>query len=627
MKIPKIFLKIFGVIFILSAIYIAFAFFVLIPKIESNAIALEDTIGKAQLQKTVQLVQSYAQELQNYKETALQQRKGELKKLTDVVYSIIDVQYKKSLQNDANVTALQNEVLLLIKNLRYGNNDYFYVSNYQNILLSHPYLKKNIDFSNVKDIHGELIVPPLVAIARKKGEGFISYWWQKNSKNATPYEKLTYAKNFAPWKWVVGTGVYIDDIEKDVAARKKILIQKLKKILDSTKIGKNGYVYIFDDTGRMIIHQNKALEGKKFDHYPNPGKKTYIYDDLVNAYKSGKKILYYNWDAPNDRGHYVYKKISWIDYNPSFSWYICSSEYINEAHADSDNLKHYLVYSILFMLFVSLAIGLYFVKQIFQPIVTLSRNAQEVIDGNIQARYTDKIDKDEIGLLAQQYNTMLDKIKEQMDTLDSKVQEKTQKLTIALEEKEILLKEINHRVKNNLYVISSIVGLQAFQTKDVSLEDFIQTIQQRIHAMAIGHEMLSQSANLNSLNAQKYIPRLVQSLVEAYVEDPDSCNCIYDIDSVTLELDKLLACGLIVNELVTNAIKYALKTPQNYLLVALKQKDSILELVIEDNGEGFSPEYKSGVGLDLVTMLVEQLEGQIQIHPKDPTRITIIFSV
>ena len=624
MKIPKIFLKIFGVIFILTLIYISFVFLFLIPKIENNAIALEDNLGKAQLQKTVQLVQSYAQELQNYKETALQQRKDELRKLTEVVYNIINIHYKKSLQEGADTAALQNQALNLIKDLRYGNNDYFYVSNYKNILLSHPYLK-NVDFSNIKDIHGELIVPPLVRIARQKGEGFISYWWKKNSQDLTPYEKLTYAKNFAPWQWVVGTGVYIDDIEKDINARKEILIQKLKKILDNTKIGKNGYVYIFDNTGRMIIHQNKELEGKKFDHFLNPGKKTYIYNDLVNAYKHGNKTLYYNWDAPNDRGKYVYKKISWIEYNPSFSWYICSSEYLNEAHADSDNLKHFMIYSILFMLFVTITIGLYFVKQIFQPIVTLSHNAQEVIDGNLQARYTDKIDKDEIGLLAQQYNTMLDTIKVQMDTLDNAVQEKTKKLTIALEEKEVLLKEINHRVKNNLYVISSIVGLQAFQTKEIKLEDFIQTIQQRIHAMAIGHEMLSQSVHLNSLNAQDYIPRLVQSLVEAYVEEPESCKCIYDVDSVTFELDKLLACGLIINELVTNAIKYALKTPQNYLLVRLKEKGAMLELTIEDNGEGFSSEHKSGVGLDLVKMLVEQIEGKIEIQKRNPTRITITF--
>ena len=85
MKIPKIFFKVFGVIFILTAIYIIFVFFFFIPKIENNTIALEDALGKAQLEKTVQLIQNDAQELQDYKMIALQARKDELKKLTQLV--------------------------------------------------------------------------------------------------------------------------------------------------------------------------------------------------------------------------------------------------------------------------------------------------------------------------------------------------------------------------------------------------------------------------------------------------------------------------------------------------------------------------------------------------------------
>ena len=567
MKIPKIFFKVFGVIFILTAIYIIFVFFFFIPKIENNTITLEDALGKAQLEKTVQLVQNDAQELQDYKMMALQVRKDELKKLTQLVYEIININYKKSLRKGADVEMLKEQTLKLVAQIHYANNDYFYISNYKNILISHPYLK-NKDFSNVRDIHGKLIVPSLVAVAKKYGDGFIRYWWRKNNTDMTPYEKLTYAKNFVPWHWVVGTGVYIDNIQKEVQKRKKRLITKLKKILSTTKIGKHGYVYIFNSSGDMIIHSNKKLEGQNFKHFLNPGKKTYIFDDLIDAYRHGNKTLYYNWDAPGDRGNYTYKKISWIEYEPDFDWYICSSEYIDEAHTVSDSLKKFMIYSILVMIVLIVVIGLYFLKQIFNPILTLANNAQEVIEGNLDARYTDKINKDEIGLLAAQYNTMLNTIQTQMDTLDIKVQEKTEKLSVALKEKEVLLKEINHRVKNNLYVINSIIGLQAFQNKEIKLEDFIQTIQQRIQAMAIGHEMLNRSKNIDSLNAKEYIPHLVHSLIEAYIEDPTSCECIYDISPVKLSLDKLLSCGLIVNELVTNAIKYAFDASDNYLYVS-----------------------------------------------------------
>ena len=625
MKVPKIFIKIFGIIFIITYIFIIFVFYILIPKIESNTIALENTIGKAQLQKTVQLVHSYAQELQNYEDIALQQRKDELKKLTSVVYSIIKVNYLKSLLPNADVKDIKKKTLELISKLRYGNNDYFYVSNYNNIIISHPYLK-NKDFSNVKDIHNHLIVPPLVKIARKKGDGFIRYWWKKNSNDPTPYEKLTYAKNFAPWGWVVGTGVYIDDIKKEAENRKKILIKRLKDILNKTKIGKNGYVYIFDSKGNMIIHPNKNLEGKNFSHFPNPGKNSYIYQDLIDAYKHKDKMLYYNWDTPKDSGNYIYKKVSWIDYDSDFKWYICSSEYIDEVHADSDNLKKFMIYSILVMMLVVASISIYFIKQIFQPIITLSYNAQEVIDGNLKARYNQKINNDEIGLLAKQYNAMLDTIKAQMDTLDIRVKEKTKELTVALKEKEILLREINHRLKNNLNVISSIIGLQIFQTQDIKVEDFIYTIQQRIKAMAIGHEMLSQGTNLSSLDAKDYIEKLTHSLVNAYMQDSYMNNLKIDVEPIEIELDKLLVCGLIINELVTNAIKYALKSSKNYLLISLKQKEEDLELIVEDNGEGFKYENRNGIGLDLVEILVQQIGGTITIDTTNGgTSIKIVF--
>lgn len=624
MKIPKIFLKVFAAICVLTLIYSAFVFFLFIPKIEKNTIMLEDTLGKAQLQKTVQLLQNYSSELHDYEDMALQGRKDELKKLTAVVYDIINTSYKKSLLNSNHIEQLKIQTLELVSKLKYANNDYFYISDYNSILISHPYLK-NKDFSKIRDINGVLLVPRLVDIAKTDGDGFVRYWWKKDNADPQPYEKLTYAKNFAPWQWVVGTGVYIDDIEKELQKRKKILIKKLKNILHTTKIGKNGYVYIFDSSGNMIIHPDKTLEGTNFKHLPNPGKKSYIFDDLINAYKYGNETLYYNWDAPNDRGNYTYKKISWIEYNPSFAWYICSSEYINEVHLDSDNLKKFMIYFTLVMIFLIIALGLYFLKQIFNPIITLAHNAQEVIEGNLDARYTDKINNDEIGILAIHYNTMLDTIKMQMDTLDSKVQDKTKELTLALKEKEVLIKEINHRVKNNLHVINSIIGLQIFQDKEIKTEDFIQTIQHRIQAMAIGHEMLGKNANISSLEVQEYIPRLVQSLINAYIKNPSSCNCLYDIAPVQLELDKLLSCGLIINELVTNAIKYALLNPNNYLLVSLKEKGDNLELIVEDHGSGFSKTQKHGVGIELVEMLVQQINGTINFRTNQGTRIIINF--
>jgi len=625
MKLPKILIKVFSLFFILVLFYIVFVFYIFIPKIEQSAISMDDALGKAQLSKTLQLVQQYSQELKYYKQIALEERKNELRKLTDIVYDIIEINYQKSLQNPKDLDILQRQTLDLVAKLKYANNDYFYISDYNSTLISHPYLK-NKDFSNITDINGHLIVPPLVKVAREKGEGFIRYWWKKNTQDSKPYEKLTYARDFAPWKWVVGTGVYIDDIQKEIDSRKVFLINKLKHILRTTKIGKNGYVYIFDSHGNMIIHPNSNIEGVNFRYKLNPGKKTFLFDDLIEAYKSGKKTLYYNWDTPKDKGNYIYKKISWIEYSKDFDWYICSSDYTAEVHADSDNLKRFIISSTLIMVFLLIFIGSYILKQIFNPIVEVAQNAQKVINGDLKARYKGKVHNDEIGLLAMQFNHMLDTINTQMDTLDLKVQEKTDELTKALHEKEILLREVNHRVKNNLYVINSIIGLQLFQNECIKMEEFVKTIQQRINAMAIAHDMLSDSENITNLKSQEYIPLLVDSLIKAYIKNPEECECVYDIDPIPLELDKLLACGLIINELVTNIIKYAFISKENYLFIGFKEYSSYLELTIIDRGKGFDISIvEKGVGLELVTMLVGQLNGTISFENHNGTQITIKF--
>jgi two-component sensor histidine kinase len=624
MKFPKIFLKAFSVIFALSAIYLMFIFLVFIPQIEKNTTTLEDTVGKVELEKTLQIIKSSALELKTYKEMALKQRQDELERLTHVVYNLIRTMYQKSLSDTEATSKIQNETLQLISELQYGNDDYFYVSNYDNVLISHPYLKGK-DFSKVRDVYGNLIVPRLVEVAQSEGSGFISYWWKKNTTDPTPYEKLTFAKNFAPWRWVVGTGVYIDDIEKELAVRKKKLLTRLKAVLRSTKIGKSGYIYIFDSSGNMLIHPNTTLEHVNFRFWENPGKQSYIFDDLIQAYQSGDKTLYYNWDTPTDRENYSYKKISWIEYNADFDWYVCSSAYLNEFHQESDDLKRFIIYSAIFINGVLILIGLYFLRQIFNPIVALAKNAKEVSQGDLTARYRGQINNDETGLLATQFNTMLDTINEQIVTLDQSVKSKTQKLTVALEEKEMLLKEISHRVKNNLYVINSIIGLESFKQERQDRDAFITAIQHRIQSMALGHEMLSKSGNLKSLDAKEYIMTLVDSLIHAYVKDPSTCKCIYNIAPIQLDIDKLLSCGLIINELVTNAIKYAFIETDDQLYISLQKRSKSLELVICDSGVGFDPSKKGGIGLELVEMLVDQLEGTISFKFHNGLYISIVF--
>ncbi len=321
---------------------------------------------------------------------------------------------------------LQTEVINLVSKLRYGDNNYFYISNYNSILISHPYLQGK-NFSHIKDKKGNLIVPPLVEVARKYGEGFYSYWWKKNNKDNTPYEKLTFAKDFPAWKMVIGTGVYIDDIDKEINRRKKSLMKQLQKIIQTTKIGKTGYLYIFDDKANMIIHPNSNINGKNFAKLKNPGKNSYIFEDLVKAYKSGKKVLRYKWDKPEDKGHYIYDKISWIEYIPELHWYITSSAYIDELQQSSKQMSNFILWLSLIIFIIALIYSYIYLRNLLKPIFKLSKLASKVTNGDYSVR-SDIQSDDEIGVLAKEFNSMVDTIEDNISNLDKKVQDKTQEL-------------------------------------------------------------------------------------------------------------------------------------------------------------------------------------------------------
>ena len=323
---------------------------------------------------------------------------------------------------------LQKEVISLINKLRYGDNNYFFISDYNSVLISHPYLQ-NKDFSNIKDKKGNLIVPPMVEIAREEGEGFHSYWWKKNSDDETPYEKLTFSKNFPDWEMVIGTGVYIDDIQKSIEKRKSELLEQLREIVKTTKISKTGYLYIFNNKADMLIHPNSNIDGKNFAKLKNPTKGTYIFEDLIkSAHDKGENKLYYKWDKPSDKDNYVYDKISWTKHIPELDWYIASSVYLDEIRDSSNHLKNYITIFSSLVGILSLIIVFFYLKRLLYPITQLTELTNKVSHGNFNVKSKVKTD-DEIGQLSKNFNIMIDTIKDNINNLDIKIKEKTKELT------------------------------------------------------------------------------------------------------------------------------------------------------------------------------------------------------
>ncbi len=210
-----------------------------------------------------------------------------------------------------------------------------------------------------------------------------------------------------------------------------------------------------------------------------------------------------------------------------------------------------------------------------------------------------------------------------------------EELHASLKEKEVLLRELHHRVKNNLQVISSLLDLQSEDIHDEQARDIFLEAQNRIRSMAHIHEQLYQSSNLAELDVHAYITQLAHTLLQSYGKP--GISLVIDVTDVALDVDTAVSCGLIINELMSNSLKYAFPREQrptdspNEIRITLQSHDATtLLLQVNDNGIGFpdmlSEEHHTlSFGLRLVKMLARQLKGEIEIDGSDGTNIVIIF--
>jgi two-component sensor histidine kinase len=202
----------------------------------------------------------------------------------------------------------------------------------------------------------------------------------------------------------------------------------------------------------------------------------------------------------------------------------------------------------------------------------------------------------------------------------------------SLKEKELLLKEIHHRVKNNMQVISSLVSLQAGRVEDQDHKNLFNEIMDRIRSMALVHEQLYRTRDLSGINLKDYITQLSRRLMRSYDIKPDKIELKIDADDLYIGIDKAVPCGLITNELISNALKYAFPDDmKGRISVKLcKDDNGKILLNINDNGIGLSKEFNlqnaDSLGLELVIMLVEQIDGSLDVTGDKGTDFMISFS-
>jgi len=214
------------------------------------------------------------------------------------------------------------------------------------------------------------------------------------------------------------------------------------------------------------------------------------------------------------------------------------------------------------------------------------------------------------------------------DVTERKKAEK--KIKASLREKEVLLKEIHHRVKNNMQVISSILNLQSKHIKDEQALRIFKNGQSRIRSMAMVHERLYESADLAGIDFAEYVQSTTSYLLSIHGVS-GVVRLDIDIKDILLDVSTAIPCGLIINELVSNSLKYAFGDGRagEILIKLYSDKAGKLTLIVEDDGVGFPKDVDfrktESLGMQLVIMLVEQLGGAIELDKSKGTAFKITF--
>ncbi|MDX1639336.1 MAG: histidine kinase dimerization/phosphoacceptor domain -containing protein [Balneolaceae bacterium] len=216
-------------------------------------------------------------------------------------------------------------------------------------------------------------------------------------------------------------------------------------------------------------------------------------------------------------------------------------------------------------------------------------------------------------------------------SLHSTVRVKTRKLQESLEEKNILLKEIHHRVKNNLAIISGLIELQLDSSLSGEAQKVLRDSQSRIQSMALVHDKLYRTTTVTDIGMHTYIRELVESLKTTFAGPEVDIELRFDIDDIQLDIDKAIPCGLLINELVVNSFKHAFNGHAGVLDVKLKDNGNAYHLVVSDNGRGlpenFREKMQSSLGLMLVETFTDQLDAEMEVQNRDGARFAFDIPV
>ena len=311
--------------------------------------------------------------LESFRNYARERHEQQLRNLVSIVVSEVDFFYDLHKRGVLTEEQAQRSALAAVEKARYGQNDYFFIYDRDNIAISHadPRIRGR-DMSESRDIQGRPIAKTMWQMTRTKQDGFLTLaWFRLGEKKTVP--KLVYFYHYPKWDWLIGTGVYIDDIDRDVEKKMAEIMDVLKRTFDQVRVSETGYFALFDGSGKILIHPSLANTEGALLKDPVTGK-DHI-QDLMAASGNPDVPLKYLWDKPDRPGDYRFWKYSHVEHFAPFNWYLSSSVYQDEMEKPAQKIiKRQTIYVVVIVLLAMAGVYL-LLSRVTSPLSRLARHA------------------------------------------------------------------------------------------------------------------------------------------------------------------------------------------------------------------------------------------------------------